>query len=118
LRWWRSALQAGRAFKIHCLLSSKLSAQFKKTAIYSDDAVLVNYPDQITQTGKTQMRARYKKRFANLNVRAEIIKRIVFSDFVVDHERVTAPPTTEVSEAIATYEVKNGKIVRVTFLTK
>lgn len=87
-------------------------------AFYADDAVLVNYPDQITQTGKAQMRARYEKRFAQPNVRAEILERIVFSNFVVDHERITAPPATDVIEAVATYEVKDGKIVRVTFLTK
>lgn len=85
---------------------------------YSDDAVLVNYPDQITQTGKAQMRARYDRRFANRKVRAQILRRITFANFVVDHERITAPPATEVIEAVATYEVKNGKIVRVTFLTK
>lgn len=87
-------------------------------SFYSEDAVLLNYPDQITQTGKLQMRARYEKRFANPNVRAEIVKRIVFDRFVIDHERITAPPAAGVLEAIATYEVKDGKIVRVTFLTK
>ena len=85
---------------------------------YSDDAVLVSYPDQITQTGKIEMRARYEKRFATPNLHAEIVKRIVFERFVIDHERITAPPSKDVIEAIATYEVKNGKIVRVTFLTK
>jgi uncharacterized protein (TIGR02246 family) len=87
-------------------------------AFYADDAVLVNYPDQITQTGKAEMRARYQKRFAQPNVRAEILERIVFSNFVIDHERITSPPTTDVIEAVATYEVENGKIVRVTFLTR
>lgn len=85
---------------------------------YSDDAVLVSYPDQITQTGKIEMRARYEKRFATPNLHAEIVKRIVFERFIIDHERITAPPSKDVIEAIATYEVKNGKIVRVTFLTK
>jgi uncharacterized protein (TIGR02246 family) len=85
---------------------------------YSDDAVLVSYPDQVTQTGKTQMRARYEKRFATPNLRAEIIERIVFERFVIDYERITSPPATDVIEAVATYEIKNGKIVRVTFLTK
>ena len=85
---------------------------------YSDDAVLVSYPDQITQTGKIEMRARYEKRFATPNLHAEIVKRIVFERFIIDHERIAAPPSKDVIEAIATYEVKNGKIVRVTFLTK
>lgn len=87
-------------------------------SFYSDDAVLVNYPDQITQTGKAQMRDRYERRFAMPNVHAEIIQRIVFSNFVIDYERITAPPTTDVIEAVATYEVRNGKIIRVTFLAK
>ena len=87
-------------------------------AFYSDDAVLVSYPDEVTQAGKAQMRARYEKRFAEPNVRAEILERIVFSNFVIDHERITAPPATDVIEAVATYEIRNGKIVRVTFLTR
>lgn len=85
---------------------------------YADDAVLVNYPDEITQAGKAQMRPRYEKRFATPNLRAEIIERIVFGRFVIDHERIVAPPSTEVTEAVATYEVKDGKIIRVTFLRK
>ena len=46
------------------------------------------------------------------------IDRIVFGRFVIDHERIVAPPSTEVIEAVATYEVEGGKIVRVTFLRK
>ena len=85
---------------------------------YAENAVLLNYPDQVTQTGKEQMRTRYAKSFSNPNVRAEIIKRITFDRFVVDHERVTAPPSPSVLEATAIYEVREGKIVRVTFLQK
>ena len=85
---------------------------------YADNAVLLNYPDQVTQTGKDQMRTRYARNFSNPNVRAEIIKRIAFDRFVVDHERLTAPPSTAVLEATAIYEVRDGKIIRVTFLQK
>ena len=85
---------------------------------YADDAVLLNYPDQVTQTGKAEMRPRYEKRFSTPNLRAEIIARITFGRFVIDHERIVAPPSTEVIEAVATYEVEDGKIVRVTFLRK
>ena len=85
---------------------------------YADDAVLVNYPDQVTQTGKADMRPRYEKRFATPNLRAEVIDRMVFGRFVIDHERIVAPPSTEVVEAVATYEIEDGKIIRVTFLRK
>ncbi len=85
---------------------------------YADDAVLVDYPDEITQTGKEALRTRYKKRFANPNVRAAIVKRIVFGNFVVDHEQITEAPAPVMIEAVAIYEVKDGKIIRVTFLDK
>lgn len=85
---------------------------------YADDAVLAKHPDQVTQTGKAQMRARYQRNFSNPNVRAEIIKRVTFGRFVIDHERVTAPPAKGELEAVAVYEVEGGKIVRVTFLEK
>ena len=85
---------------------------------YADDAVLAKHPDQVTQTGKAEMRARYQRGFSNPNVRAEILKRVVFGRFVIDHERVTAPPAKGELEAVAVYEVKDGKIVRVTFLDK
>jgi len=56
--------------------------------------------------------------FANPNVRATIVKRLVFDRFVVDHERITAPPAKGALEAVAVYEVKDGKIIRVTFLNR
>ena len=87
-------------------------------SFYADDAVLAKHPDQVTQTGKAEMRTRYERGFSNKNVRAEIVKRITFGRFVIDHERVTAPPAKGELEAVAVYEVKDGKIVRVTFLEK
>lgn len=85
-------------------------------AFYSDDAVLKNHPDEVTQVGKEQMRARYTQRFANPAVHAQILKRMVMGRFVVDEERITAPPSKEVIEAVAIYEVRDGKIVSVSFL--
>jgi uncharacterized protein (TIGR02246 family) len=85
-------------------------------SFYAEDAVLANHPDQVTQTGKAEMRTRYQKRFSN-HVHAEIIKRVTFGRFVIDHERVVAaPPAEGTIEAVAVYEIKDGKIVRVTFL--
>lgn len=85
---------------------------------YADDAILANYPNEVTQAGKEAMRTRYRKSFANLNVRAAIVKRIAFGNMVIDHEQLTAAPAPGMSEAIAIYEVKDGKIVRVTFIKK
>lgn len=87
-------------------------------AFYADDAVLLKHPGEVTEAGKAQMRTRYERRFATPNLHAEIVKRIVFGHFVIDHERITAPPAPGEREAVAIYEVKDGKIVRVTFLNK
>lgn len=88
-------------------------------SFYAEDAVLANHPDEVTQTGKAEMRTRYQRRFSNPDVHAEIIKRITFGRFVIDHERVVAaPPATGKIEAVVVYEIKDGKIVRVTFLNK
>lgn len=85
-------------------------------AFYSDDAVLKNHPDQVTQVGKEQMRARYTQRFANPAVHAQVLQRMVLGRFVVDEERIVAPPSKDVIEAVAIYEVRDGKIVSVSFL--
>ena len=86
-------------------------------SFYAEDAVLANHPNQVRQTGKAEMRARYQLRFRDPNAHAEIIKRVTFGRFVIDHERVVAaPPAKGTLEAVAIYEVKDGKIVRVTFL--
>jgi hypothetical protein len=86
-------------------------------SFYAEDAVLANHPDQVTQTGKAEMRTRYRLRFSNPNVHAEIIERVTFGRFVIDHERVlAAPPAEGTLEAVAIYEIKDDKIVRVTFL--
>jgi hypothetical protein len=86
-------------------------------SFYAEDAVLANHPNQVTQTGKAEMRTRYQLRFSNPNLHAEIIKRVTFGRFVIDHERVVAaPPAEGTLEAVAVYEIKDGKIIRVTFL--
>ena len=53
---------------------------------YADDAVLAKHPDVVTQTGKAEMRKRYERNFSNKNVRAEIIERVAFGRFVIDHD--------------------------------
>jgi len=86
-------------------------------SFYAEDAVLANHPDQVTQTGKAEIRTRYRLRFSDPKLHAEILRRIAFGRFVIDHERVVAaPPAEGTLEAVAMYEIEDGKIVRVTFL--
>jgi len=81
---------------------------------YSDDAKIYRHPGQLTESGKDELRARYAKSFRNKEVRAVILKRVVFDRYVIDHERLVGHPDGLI-EAIAVYEIKDGKIVSVTF---
>lgn len=81
---------------------------------YSDDARLFDYPGKLTESGKDELRVRYERSFSNPDVRALIVKRIVFGRFVIDHEKITGRPDG-IHEAIAVYEIKDGKIIAVTF---
>ena len=85
---------------------------------YSDDVVLIDYPDQVTQSGKDAMRASYNQNFEDPDIRAAMTKRIVFGKFIVDHEQLTRAPAPGMIESVVIYEIKGGKIVRVTFLNK
>jgi len=104
---------------IEALIDAQLEAYDRRDvegflSFYSDDAKLFRHPNRLTESGKDQLRARYQKSFLNKNVRAVILKRMVFDRFVIDHERLVGHPDGLI-EAIAVYEVKDGKIVSVTF---
>ena len=86
-------------------------------SFYSDDAKLFENTNQLVESGKEQLRVRYQKSFLDKNVRAVILKRIVFDRFVIDHERLIGHPDGLI-EAIAVYEVKGGKIVSVAFYSQ
>ncbi|MES2153252.1 MAG: nuclear transport factor 2 family protein [Pseudomonadota bacterium] len=87
-------------------------------ATYADDAELFQFPGVSQTKGKAEMRKRYTSRFADTILHAQIVKRIVMGNTVIDHERVrvTLPEGPGVMEAIAIYELREGKIAKVTFI--
>ena len=86
-------------------------------SFYADDARIFDYPDQVLASGKDAMRERYRKLFQPADqLHATIQHRTVFDRFVIDQERVTGLPNGKVTDAVAIYETKGGRIVRVTFL--
>lgn len=110
---------ASRNAALEALIDAQLAAYNRRDvegflSYYSDDAKLFDYPNQLTESGKDQLRTRYQRSFSDPNVRAVIVKRIVFDRFVIDHERITGRPDGT-REAVAVYEIKDGKIVAVTF---
>jgi hypothetical protein len=88
-------------------------------ATYAEDAQQFEYPATLLATGRTEMRKRFVTRFAEPNLHATLLHRIVLGHVVIDHERIarTFPEGAGTIELIATYEVRDGSIVRATFLS-
>jgi uncharacterized protein (TIGR02246 family) len=87
-------------------------------ATYSDDVALFDFPASPRSKGKDAMRARYGRLFGNQSLRATVTQRIVMGNTVIDHENVqlTVPQGPATIDAVAIYEVKDGKIATVTFI--
>jgi hypothetical protein len=83
-------------------------------ATYTKDAQLFEHPAKLLAAGSAQLRERYAARFKEPNLHAVIVKRIVMGNVVVDHERVTRtfPEGSGVVDAVAIYEIENGKIAK------
>ena len=65
--------------------------------------------------GLEKMRGNYASFFEKTpDLHCKILKRMVYKDKVIDHELVTANGKN--FKAVAIYEMKNGKIVSVTFM--
>ena len=110
---------ASRATSLEAIIDAQLAAYNRRDvegflSYYSVDAKLFDHPNQLTESGKEQLCTRYQRSFSNKNVRAVIVKRLVFDRFVIDHERLTGHPDGLI-EAVAVYEIKDGKIITVTF---
>lgn len=86
-------------------------------ATYADDVKLFELPEKLLSEGTAPMRERYGKLFKDERLHATIVNRIVMGDTVVDYERVrlTLPQGPGTVEAIAIYEVRDGKITKVWF---
>ena len=87
-------------------------------ATYAEDAQLFEHPSKLLASGVAQMRERYAARFAEPNLHAVVVKRIVMGNFVIDHERVTRTFSegTGIQDAIAMYEIQGTRIARVWFV--
>lgn len=84
-------------------------------ATYSDNIKLYNFPNNEFSQGQPKMKERYKSFFDSTpDLHCEIKNRIVIGNKVIDEEYITANNSN--FSAVAIYEVKNGKINRVTFL--
>ena len=84
-------------------------------ATYTEDIEIYNSKGELTMKGHEQLRERYAALFKNTpNLHCRIVNRILINNKVIDNENVTM--NERIVEAVAIYEVENGKIKKVTFV--
>ena len=88
-------------------------------AAYATDAEVYEFPAKLLLKGSAQIKGFYEKqRFNDTRLHADIAKRIVMGDVIVDYEQIaiTFPEGPGRVEAIAINEVRDGKIRKVTLM--
>jgi len=87
----------------------------KFVATYSEDIEIYNSKGVMTMKGHAQLRERYNNLFKNTpNLHCRIVNRIKINNKIIDNENVTM--NDRLVEAVAIYEVVDGKIKKVTFV--
>jgi hypothetical protein len=86
-------------------------------ATYADDARQFEHPSKLLASGAAQLRERFTARFAESNLYAKLLNRIVAGNIVVDHEIITRtfPEGPGKMELVAMYEIRSGKIAQAWF---
>ena len=87
-------------------------------ATYADDAQQFEHPDKLLASGAVQIRGRFGARFQEPNLHAQLVKRIVGGNVVIDQEVVTRtfPEGAGKLELVAIYEVLDDKIAKACFI--
>lgn len=82
---------------------------------YAEDVEIFNFPGALQMKGKDSMRAEYSQLFAQVpNLHCELKGRIIQGNTIIDKERVRFGD--QFVEAVAIYQVENGKIRKVYFV--
>ncbi|HEY3755572.1 MAG TPA: nuclear transport factor 2 family protein [Opitutaceae bacterium] len=81
-------------------------------ACYAPDARMYRHPSELVVQGRDAMGRLFRDRFAEPNLHAQVVQRIVLANKVIDHELVTrtfpeGPGTLEVAMI---YEIRDGLI--------
>jgi putative hydrolase of HD superfamily len=86
-------------------------------ATYAHDAEQFELHGARLAKGHDEIRARMAQRFEEPDLHAELLKRVIMGNIVVDHERVTRnfPEGRGTIELLCIYEVKDGRIQRASF---
>lgn len=84
---------------------------------FAPDAVHGNLNATDALHGREVIYARYVDVFKTYPENySDVVHRIAFGDFVVDHERVRRSPSSEPFEVVAIYTMKDGLVARIDFV--
>jgi len=88
-------------------------------AVYAEDAQQFEHPAKLLASGAAEIRARFEARFQETNLHAQLVKRMVCGNTVIDQEIITRtfPEGPGKLELVAIYEVKGDKIARAWFIS-
>jgi hypothetical protein len=77
-------------------------------------AQMFEHPSKLLASGSAALRERFLARFKEPNLYAQLLKRVVMGNTVIDHERVTRtfPDGTGTVELVMIYEIQNQKIAK------
>lgn len=83
-------------------------------AIYAEDAEFIEHPSTLICRGTQALRERFTARFAEPDLHARLMQRIVLGAKVFDHEEVTRnfSDGIRVLSVVMLYEVRDGRIAR------
>lgn len=83
---------------------------------YADSVVFYNFPDKYLGKGKEFIKKEYTDLFLHYpKLHCNIVERIVQGNTIIDKEHVIVTDDRHV-DAVAIYQVEDGKIVKVFFL--
>ena len=88
---------------------------------FSEDVELYSFSEmKLVASGKPAIEKLYKELFeASPNLHSTILRRIVFDNKVIDHESIVGRKgSKDVLEIVMIYEVKDGKIFKMTSIRK
>jgi uncharacterized protein (TIGR02246 family) len=84
---------------------------------FSEDAVHGTLHSGLLQHGREEIYRRYVAVFATYpENRTEVVQRIAFGKFVIDHELVTRSSSAEPFNVVAIYTLEAGLITRLNFV--
>jgi uncharacterized protein (TIGR02246 family) len=82
-------------------------------SVFSSEARMYRFPDQLVPNARDSLRARWRQRFAkDPKVHVTVSPRIVQNRFVIDHETASGLANGETRTVTWIYEVDGGRIVR------